>query len=203
MRDLYYPVEGNPSLRPEKLRSNELGLQYSTKEHDVRAVWFSNQYTDLIDDQLGFFGDTLKNIDGTHNEGLEVKYRGKFGATTVSSGVTLQNPVDKFNQRLARRASTLANLAVTHNIGSWSYGANLRFVGERTDFYTDPNLIVREKTLASYTVVDLTVSQRLNRTIKLFGRIENLFDERYETVFGYNQARLGVFVGLTWQPSGQ
>jgi vitamin B12 transporter len=152
-------------------------------------VWFSNRFTDLIGNDSNY---KRININQARNDGLELSYRGMFGATTVRSGLTLQNPVDTVaNKRLDRRADTLANIGVTRDSGPWSYGANLRYVGERPD---------GSKTLAAYSVLDLTASHALNREVKLFGRIDNLLDARYETVYGYNQPGLGVFVGVTWQP---
>lgn len=187
--DLYYPFGGNARLRPEQVRSNELGLQYATEVHDTRAVWFSNRFTDLIGNDAFF---NRININQARNDGLELSYRGKYGATAVRAGMTLQDPTDlTTHKRLDRRAATLANVGVSREIGLWSYGANLRYSGERPD---------GTRTLTAYSVLDLTVSHTLNREVKLFGRLENLLDERYETVYGYNQPRFGVFVGVTWQP---
>jgi vitamin B12 transporter len=187
--DLYYPFGGNPNLRPEQVRSNELGLQYVTAVVDARAVWFSNRFTDLIGNDVNFI---RININQARNEGLELTYRASFGATSVQAGLTLQDPVDlTTNKRLDRRAATLANIAVAHDSGPWSYGANLRYSGERPD---------GTQVLAAYSVVDVTLSHALSREVKLFGRIENLLDANYETVYGYNQPRFGVFVGVTWQP---
>ncbi len=187
--DLYFPWGGNANLRPEQMRSNELGLQYATAVHDVRAVRFSNRFIDLIGNDAFF---NRVNINQARNQGLELSYRGKYGATAVRAGMTLQDPVDvTTNTRLARRADTLAHIGVSRDSGLWSYGANLRYTGKRPD---------GTNTLAAYSVLDLTGSYALNREVKLFGRIENLLDARYETVYGYKQPRLGMFVGLTWQP---
>ena len=49
-------------------------------------------------------------------------------------------------------------------------------------------------------VLDLTGSYAVNRQVKVFGRVDNVFNRHYETVWGYNQPGAGVFVGLTWQP---
>jgi len=34
---------------------------------------------------------------------------------------------------------------------------------------------------------------------KINGRINNVFDRKFETAYGYNQVRRGVFAGLNWQ----
>ena len=40
-------------------------------------------------------------------------------------------------------------------------------------------------TLRNYWVVDLTAQYRLNRSVTLYARGNNLLDEDYEQVFGY------------------
>lgn len=186
--DMYYPFGGNANLRPEQARSRELGFQYITAVHDARVVWFNNRLTDLIGSDASF---NRVNISQARNEGLEFSYRGRYGATAVSAGMTLQDPIDLTNgNRLARRAVVLANAGVIRDSGPWSYGVKLRYSGERPD---------GTQTLAGYSVLDVTASHTISREVKLFGRIENLLDARYETVYGYNQPGLGVFVGLSWQ----
>jgi vitamin B12 transporter len=49
-------------------------------------------------------------------------------------------------------------------------------------------------------VLDLTASYAVSREVKLFGRVDNVTDRDYETVFGYRQAGRGAFVGVSWQP---
>lgn len=187
--DLYYPFGGNPNLRPEQVRSNEVGLQYATNTQELRVVWFDNHFTDLIGNDAFW---TRVNINQARNEGWELSYRGLYGATTVRSGLTLQNPQDlSSNKRLDRRATVLAHLGVTHEQGAWGYGAILRYAGERPD---------GAQALDSYSVLDLTLSHTLRPSLKLFGRVENALDAKYETVYGYHQPRLGVFAGLSWQP---
>lgn len=188
--DLYFPFGGNANLRPEKVDSTEIALQYATSTQDIRLVLFDNRFKDLIG--LDAFFNSV-NVNQAQNKGAEISYRGKFGSTTVTGGVTSQNPLDlSTNTRLNRRAQTLVNFGVEHDMGAWGVGGKLRHVGDRVDGVNR---------LAAYSVLDLSLSHQWSRDIKLFGRIENLLDEKYETVFGYRQPGAGVFVGLTWQPS--
>jgi vitamin B12 transporter len=187
--DLYYPFGGNPDLRPEQVNSSELGLQYATASQTFRAVVFSNRFRDLIGNDAFF---NRVNIDQAQNDGLEFSYQAKYGATGVRAGLTSQNPVDvATGKRLNRRAATVGHIGFTHDAGPWAWGANIRFSGERPD---------GSNTLAAYSVVDLTASRVLTPDMKLLARIDNLMDSRYETAYGYNQARQAAFVGVTWQP---
>jgi vitamin B12 transporter len=187
--DLYYPYGGNPALRPERVRSAELGLQYAAHGHDLRATLFDNRFTDLIGNDAMF---NRINIGRARTRGLELAYVGRIGAAGVHAGLTKQDPVDlDADAQLQRRARTLANAGVTRDAGAWQFGGNARYTGSRPD---------AGGTLPGYTVVDLTASYRVSPQLKVFGRVENLLDRHYETVYGYRQAGRGAFVGVTWQP---
>jgi vitamin B12 transporter len=187
--DLYYPFGGNPALRPERLKSAELGAQYAVQGQEVRATLFKNQYNDLFGFDSGF---NRINIGRARIQGLELAYTGHVAGTGVDAGYTRQDPINQdTGARLSRRAATLAHLALVRDLGAWQLGAKARYSGSRPD---------AGKTLGAYAVLDLTASYTLSREVRLFGRIENLFDRVYETVYGYRQAGRGAFVGLTWSP---
>jgi vitamin B12 transporter len=187
--DLYYPFGGNPALRPERVHSAELGMQYAAHGQDLRATLFDNRYTDLIGNDAMF---NRINIGRARTRGLELAYAGRIGATGLRAGATWQDPVDlDADARLQRRARTLANVGLTRDVGAWQFGGDAHATGRRPD---------AGRLLGGATVVDLTASYRVSPQLKVFGRIENLFDRRYETIYGYRQAARGAFVGLTWQP---
>ena len=132
------------------------------------------------------------NIGRARNRGLELAYGGKVGNYDVSAGVTAQDPKDlDTGEQLQRRAKTLVKLGLTRDSGPWQWGGNLRAADKRPDAGT---------TLAGYAVLDLVASYKLSRETRVFGRVENVADRHYETVYGYRQAGRGVFVGLNWQP---
>ena len=187
--DLYYPFGGNPLLRPERLRSHEVALQYAAGGQVVRATVFENRFTDLFGFDASF---NRINIGRARNRGVELTYSGRIGGTAVDAGLTSQDPRDlDTGERLQRRATTLARLALTREAGPWQWGGNLRTAGARPDAGT---------TLGGYTVLDLTASYKLTPETRVFGRVENVADRHYQTVYGYRQAGRGVFAGLTWQP---
>jgi len=188
--DLYYPYGGNPALRPEHLRSNEIAAQYASGAHNVRVTYFDNQYTDLIGNNSSF---VRTNIAKAQNKGVELIYLGKFANSTINAGFTSQDPLNSITQKqLDRRAKILANFGLNQDLGAWSVGAQTRYSGERPD-------AGQTKTLGAYFVSDLTASYQWSRDLKLNGRINNVFDRKFETAYGYNQVRRGIFAGLNWQ----
>jgi vitamin B12 transporter len=186
--DLYYPFGGNPALRPEHIKSAELGLQYAVQGHEVRATLFRNRFTDLIASDLNF---NRVNIGKARTQGLELTYHGTLLGSDVHAALTSQDPRDMdTGTRLRRRAATLAQLSADRSTGPWQWGGSVRYSGARDD---------APFRLPSYAVLDLRAGYKLSPQLRVFGRLENVFDRRYETVYGYRQAGRGVFVGLAWQ----
>ena len=192
--DLYYPWGGNPLLRPEKAKSKEAGLQYIQAAWNARLTAFDNRYTDLIDNDEFW---TRTNIAKARNQGLELAFAGQWhtpgwGAKQWRLSMTSQDPQNEVTQKaLSRRSKTLVQAGITQSIGYWDTGLQLRYNGARAD---DSN------TLAAYTVLDLTASRALTPELRFNLRIENASNESYQSIYGYNMPKRGLFVGLRWAP---
>ncbi len=52
--------------------------------------------------------------------------------------------------------------------------------------------------LPSYWRVDAEISGDLNDQTKVFARVENLFDARYQDPAGFNTPGLSAYLGLRW-----
>ena len=76
-----------------------------------------------------------------------------------------------------------------------NWGAALSYVGERTDIDTDffPSPRVA---LSGYVLASLSAAWRLNDRLEAYGRAENVLDEDYQDVVGYNTAGRTVYAGL-------
>ena len=193
--DLYYPWGGNPLLKPEKARSNEVGLQYIQAKWNARLTAFENRYTNLIDNDQFW---TRTNIAKAKNQGVEVALAGQWqmpgwGVQQWRLSMTSQDPQNEMtHQALARRAKTLAQAGLTQSWGYWDTGLQLRYSGARVD---DANI------LAAYTLLDLTATRALTPDLRLNLRLENATNQNYQSIYGYNMPKRGVFVGLRWAPA--
>lgn len=197
---LFAPGFGNPDLRPETARSEELGLQYEQDSHLLRATWFSTRVTDQLDYDSATF--RFANLGRTRNRGLEMSYQGTLGQTRWRAGLTLQDPVNELTgAALTRRAKTLWSLGASHTVAGVALDADLRHTGSRSDRYADPATFAAvQTTLPSFTVLDLAASYPLGKDVKLRARIDNVTDENYQTVFGYNQQPRSLYLGMDWRP---
>lgn len=197
---LFAPGFGNPNLRPELARSKELGLQYEQGSQFVRAAYFDTR----VRDQLNFDNTTFAfaNIGRTRNKGWELSYKASLGSTDLRSSLTVQDPVDETTgQPLTRRAKTLFSAGVSHAVGAWRLGGDLQYSGKRSDAYADPVIFAPvNTTLAAYSVVDLSLSYRVSPAVELKARLDNVSNEKYQTVYGYKQQPRSAYVGVTWTP---
>ena len=189
--DLYFPFGGNASLRPERLKSTELGLQYALGGHVARAVLFENRFTDLIGNDADF---NRINVGRARNRGLDLSYAGRIGDLGVRAGLVRQNPIDRdTGTRLARRARQQATLGADYGIGAWRFGGTLLHVGSRFDDAAN------QRPLAAYTTADAYASWQFARDFSAQANVNNFTNKRYETAYGYNQPGRGVYLALRWQ----
>jgi vitamin B12 transporter len=157
-----------------------------------------------VQDQLTYDlnNSVFANIDRARNTGVELSYKGKAGVTDLRATLTSQNPVDELTgATLARRAKTMMTLGVSHPVSAWRFGADVRYVGDSSDSYSDPvTFATVDTTLKAYTVLDVSVAYRYSSQVQFTSRIDNLTDQKYQTVYGYNQQPLSMYVGVVWTP---
>jgi vitamin B12 transporter len=193
---LYDPISGNSMLKPELAQSSEVGLQYASGSHLLRATYFDTR----VQEQLTYDFNTslFANIDQARNTGVELSYKGTVGTTDIRASLTSQNPVnDLTGEALARRAKSMVTLGVSHPVSAWRFGADLRYVGQSVDSYSAG---VPKNMLAAYSVLDASATYRYSSQVQFTTRVDNLTDEKYQTVYGYNQQPLSLYVGVVWTP---
>ncbi|KEO92228.1 TonB-dependent receptor [Erythrobacter longus] len=100
---------------------------------------------------------------------------------------------DTTGNRLARRARETASLVADYRTRSgFGIGATVLIVGDSFDD------VANTRQNDGYFVADLRVSYAITETLELFGRIENVTNEEYETVFQFGQPGRAVFGGVRY-----
>ncbi len=194
------PAFGNPSLQPERSKSNEIGIQWASGPHRLRVTVFDTEYQDAIVLNNLFIP---QNVQTASNEGIETTYNGVIAGIDLRASLTFQDPVeqDRTNappQQALRRAKTLAALSAFRNFGALRLGVDWRASGERRDnAITDSTVTVFEP---AYSVLNVLARYQLSKNIYFGARLENALDEDYRLVSGYNTAGRGVFLTAGWQP---
>lgn len=205
-----YSEYGNTALNPEAFDGWELGVEQTLgKGVSVRATFFRREAENEIRFYSCPFGspEPLCNPNGvfrfgyydnilkTGTEGLELEGRAELDRLSLRANYTWTDAQNASGandgNQLARRPEHMANL----NLGwSWTDAIStqvaVRHVGKA--FNNEANTVA----LDDYTLVDLRGSWQVTDAIELYGRVENLFDEDYETAAGYGTAGGGAFVGV-------
>jgi vitamin B12 transporter len=207
-------VTGNPSLKPERSRSWDVGVEQRVGRGSFSATWFDQRFRDLI--QYTFAPPTptapnYYNVAAANAYGLELEARAallpsldltaRYTYThTASADSGFDGATFAQGRRLIRRPTGAASLDLSYRFrerGSASVTA--QFVGDRDDedFSTFPGTRV---TLPAYLRLDVAGEwtllsgggQRLAASL----RVENLLDARYEQVLHFPARRRALFVGL-------
>jgi len=195
--ELYYPGFGNPDLDPEQSWSAELGLEGL----HPWGRWSVHAYQTDIDDLIAFdaFTSAPANIDRARIRGLELWGTAEVGGWIADAALTLMDPRNLSDgpddgNLLPRRPEQTLRLDLDRRFGRVGVGGTLFVSGRRFD---DGANKVR---LDGFTLVDLRAEYGFTDSLRLQGRIENLFDEDYETAAWYNQPGRSFFVTLLYQP---
>lgn len=206
---------GNQVLVPEKSTSYDLGLAYRDRSAPAYAAitLFRRESEDLIE-FVSCFGETsaicadrpfgtYDNVAAARAQGFEIEGGATLGnALRVRLAYSLIDSEDRVSSTaLARRPRHNANLALDWDSARGSgdllrprLGADMRLGSDSFD--NAANTVP----LDGYVVVDLRAELPLARVrgdkaIVLFARIENIFDEQYQTAAGFAQAGRGLFAG--------
>lgn len=186
---LYFPNFGTSTLKPEQALNREVGIAWRNSRHRIGLIHFDNKITDLIG------GSPLVNINKAIIKGNSLTYQWANGPWNVTASIDMQKPRDGVTGKpLPRRADESANFSGSYSSEVLTLGLELQGVGRRYDNATNT------RQMAGYGLVNLFGSYKLADEWKLEGRINNLFDKRYETAWAYAQPELNAFVGLRYSP---
>ncbi|HLP81926.1 MAG TPA: TonB-dependent receptor, partial [Nitrosomonas sp.] len=196
--DLYFPFFSNPHLNPE----DSISYEFGSRGKATWGSWSLNFYETYIDNLIAFnvSKSMPDNIDNARIRGFEGIISAKLKGWQFNANLTLLDPQNRTSDLnrgniLPRRAEQSFRLDADRQFGQhYRLGAMLLAEGER---YDD---LANTRKLDSYVKFDLRAEYIFNKHWRLQGRIENLFNERYETAAFFNQPGRNFFAMVRYQP---
>lgn len=201
---------GNPNLKPESSKGWEAGLdtRWAKDRYQLQLVYFNQDLQDEID---GFVYDpdsflfTARNKDSdSKRKGIEAVFDARLGKSfTMIASYTYTDAREKdaLGQSIVevRRPRHMGSLSANYYFGQKRGNLNIKmnYSGTQQDDFFSPATYVAERVdIDPYTIVNLAGSWQLTDSLKLTGRISNLFDKEYEEVLGFVRPGRAVFAGL-------
>lgn len=205
---------GNQALNPERARSWEAGVEQRLLDRAVTlsATYFERRTRDLVEYiGCGATPDPLCVIPGTDlarwgyydniarafARGVEATIAARLGSRVTADAnyswteAENRSTGSAYGNWLPRRPRHTANASATYSLPSGaSLGAALRWAGKSYDNAANTTR------LDNYTLVDVRGEVPLSPKVRLFARVENLFDEDYATVYRYGTLGRSVYAGL-------
>ena len=196
---------GNLTLTPEQSTSYDLGVEKGQRGRGLHMALtgFRRDSEDLItfvscwgstdpicvDRPFGTYANTARaRAQGVEAE-AGVDLAEGLRLSGIYSFIDTEDRTTGFD--LARRARHSGTVfADWQSDFGLNLGADMRIVGPSFDNAANT---VR---LGGYQLVDLRASFDIGDNLELFGRVENVFDEDYQTVAGYGTPGRGVFGGV-------
>ncbi len=199
---------GNAQLRPEVARSAEIGIDQSLADDKITlSLSYFRRTTQNQIDFISCFGQssgicadrpygTYDNRVSTRAQGIEVSGTAALStALSLSASYGFLSAKDRQTDApLPRRPrhQAAADLDWTAPSGV-QLGTSLSWRGKShdTDYATYLPVL-----LSSHALVSLRAALPIGEKLEVFGRIENLFDTRYELVSGYGTPGRTAHLGI-------
>ncbi len=190
----------NLNLKPEESVGYDAGFEQPIGDRfRFGATYFHNDIKNLINgvfDQTNFTFTNV-NIGKAQTEGVET-----FAGLTVTSNFRLRGDytftraVDETTGlELLRRPRNKASISAIWNpYAPLTVSATVLHVGSFVDISRDGSILRLDA--PGYTVVNLAADYVVNDQVKVFGRIDNLFDQHYQNPTGFLQPGFGIFGGI-------
>lgn len=212
-----YSEYGNQALAPERAHGWEAGAEQRFLDGRVRVggVWFDRTTSDQIIFNSCSASATLalcyqpgsttirrsgyyQNVARAQAHGIEAQASVEpMPGLLVDGNYSWTVSEDRspgganFGRWLPRRPRNQANASISY---AWPFGlttgAAVRWSGHS---YDNASNALR---LDDYTLVDLRAEVKLFDQLRLFARVENLFDEHYMTAYRYGTLGRSIYAGL-------
>lgn len=193
---LHTPWGGNKNLKPEESFNYEYGLSvYLTNKVSFSAVNFFREERDVIGYTMQY--ENISEKRRVKGVTVDLKYK-PVDMLTISGDFTWVTSDDQssFYRIPARKAGGGIQL---NPLKSTFINVRYQYTSARTDLYYDEFFNPNDIELSSYSLVDLTVSQKLFKEhLAFYAGVYNLLDESFTGVYGYTTRGRNFSIGLTY-----
>lgn len=174
----------NPNLAAEHSTNTDIGLRTTLNENvNLQMSIFQNEFSELI--QYDSSGDAY-NVGRANAEGAEITLETNIDTLKLLTSYTYTDTenLSEGGVQLLNRPTHIVNASASLPVGN---SANMSLSVNRVVDYTTPGLTWGSTTeMPAYTIWAVNYDRKLPSGFGFNLRVDNLFDEQYETLDGYN-----------------
>lgn len=212
----FFPFIGNSNLEPEKSRGWEVSVRQPlfNERLVIGATYFSERLEDEIN---GFVVDfatstsSAENLDGkSHRDGIEIYAEATLTDNLAASAAYTYLDANEIDRTTGLRTDEVrrprhsgsASLNYRFYAGRGNLNVHLSHTGQQDDDTFLPPFFARQRvSLAAFTLVGMSAALDVTDKVSLIARAENIFDDGYQEVFGFDAAGAAVYAGLRFRTS--
>ena len=195
---------GNADLSPERSESWEVGIDQRLAEGAITlsATYFDSRLKDEIFTTFpapDFIATPANRDTLSKQQGVELNAKAQLNDQLTFDAAYSWLDAKEDGVEEVRRPGNIASAALNWTAPDNAASATLvvRHNGATDDVaFTDPSFIPVIERLDSYTLINFNAEVRLTERLRLFGRVENLFDETYEQVFSFVSPGRSAVIGI-------
>lgn len=199
-----YSEFGNIKLKPEQSVNYEAGLQLLLENTMIRVVWFKRDihnvfyfYTDPVTYQSQY-----RNQDKQKDHGIETEFNWRSDKVNISANYAFVDG-NISTKDFAGKDTSYSNL---FRRPKHTFNFTIGFIPVK-DCYISAHFKTVSKTfeeqffgapikLDGYYTIDLYTEYQVHKSVKLFVDLQNVTDQKYFDVLGFNTKRVNVNVGV-------
>lgn len=195
---------GNPNLETETSESWEVGISqglFKDRLHLQAALFWEDLIDEIQTVFLPTFESTVINNDSrSERNGLELSMHSQLtdslSATGTYTYLDASEPDSSGNNRTEVRRPKhqwAGQMNYSFMANKANLNVSINHIGDRRDidFSTGDRV-----TLDDYTLVNAAMNYQFNDTLSAFTRVNNLLDEEYQDVFGFETSEFSALVGI-------
>jgi vitamin B12 transporter len=193
---------GNPALRPETTTTFEAALvsEWWGRRIKTEVAGFRNSFRDLI----AYVAPTWENVEASWARGIETSAQARVSKnilitgsymlldTRITASTSPQSSDTGIGKQLVRRPRNSGSLSIAVTPRRWSLVVGGSFVGERQDAEFTFGITRNPGYENIYASASYDLAKHFTPTL----RIDNLLNERYEEVLGYQALSRGILGGV-------
>jgi vitamin B12 transporter len=189
-------------LRPETSSGWDAGIELSglAGRAILDVTYFNQVLEDRIDTVFAPVWTAVNRPGESHREGVEVAARFRpLDAFTIGLSYTYLEATSPDGAREIRRPPHSGRIDFGYLFDGGRGSVNLAAIynGRMDDTALRLPFFSPERvTLADYWLLTAAASYKLQPGIEIYGRVENLLDQSYQEVYGFNTPGIAAYVGM-------